>query len=80
MMPPFRSAILTQKTRHIKRCFHFVHEGQEHDGIYQLHWISCKNQLADVLTNTQPANKIDPHFSKIFYVLPDHLLFPTSGA
>ena len=69
---------LTRKTRHIECRFHFVRQGQQ-DGTHQLHWIPCENQLADVLTKTQPANKIDPHLSKIFCVLPDHLLSPTSG-
>ena len=69
---------LTRKTRHIERRFHFVRQGQQ-DGTHQLHWLPCEHQLADVLTKTQPANKIDPHLSKIFCVLPDHLLSPTSG-
>jgi hypothetical protein len=64
---------LTRKTRHIERRFHFVRQGQQ-DGIHQLHWIPCDSQLADVLTKTQPASKIDPHLTKIFCVLPDHLL------
>ena len=62
---------LTRKTHHIERRFHFVRQGQQ-DGSHQLDWIPCKNQLADVLTKTQPANKqIDPHLSiKIFCVPP----------
>jgi hypothetical protein len=40
---------LTRKTRHIKRCFHFVRQGQQ-DGIHQLHWIPCNSQLANILT------------------------------
>jgi hypothetical protein len=68
---------LTRKTRHIERRFHFVRQGQQ-EGIHQLHWIPCDFQLADVLTKTQPANKIDPHLSKIFCVLPNHMLSSTS--
>ena len=63
---------LTRKTRHIERRFHFVRQGQQ-DGIHQLHWITCEAQLADILTKTQPASKIDPHLPKIFYTLPEHL-------
>ena len=31
-------------------------------------------QLADILTKTQTSSKIDPHLSKIFCTLPDHLI------
>jgi len=64
---------LTRKTRHIERRFHFVRQGQQ-DGIHQLHWIPCDSQLADILTKTQHSGKIDPHLTKIFCVLPDHML------
>ena len=67
---------LTRKTRHIECRFHFVRQGQQ-DGTHQLHWIPYEHQLADVLTKTQPSSKIDPHLSRIFCVLPDHLLSPT---
>ena len=63
---------LTRKTRHIERRFHFVRQGQQ-DGIHQLHWITCESQLADILTKTQTASKIDPHLIKIFCILPEHL-------
>jgi hypothetical protein len=70
---------LTRKTRNIKRRFHFVRQGQQ-DGIHQLHWIPCDSQLADILTKTQLSGKIDPHLTKIFCVLPDHMISaPTSG-
>ena len=70
---------LTRKTRHIERRFHFVRQGQQ-DGIHQLHWIPCNSQLADILTKTQLSGKIDPHLTKIFCVLPDHMIStPTSG-
>jgi hypothetical protein len=70
---------LTRKTRHIERRFHFVRQGQQ-DGIHQLHWIPCDSQLADILTKTQLSGKIDPHLTKIFCVLPDHMIStPTSG-
>jgi hypothetical protein len=64
---------LTRKTRHIERRFHFVRQGQQ-DGTHQLHWIPCESQLADILTKTQTSSKIDPHLSKIFCTLPDHLI------
>ena len=65
---------LTRKTRHIERRFHFVRQGQQ-DGIHQLHWIPCDFQFADQL-----SGKIDPHLTKIFCILPDHMLSsPTSG-
>jgi hypothetical protein len=69
---------LTRKTRHIKRRFHFARQGQQ-DGIHQLHWIPCEYQLADILTKTQLASKIDPHLLKIFSKLPPHLLSPSLG-
>ena len=69
---------LTRKTRHIERRFHFVRQGQQ-EGTHQLHWIPCTYQLADVLTKTQPASKIDPHLSKIFCILPNHLLSTTTS-
>ena len=64
---------LTRKTRHIERRFHFVRQGQQ-DGTHQLHWITCESQLADILTKTQTASKIDPHLTKIFCILPEHLI------
>ena len=67
---------LTRKTRHIERRFHFVRQGQQ-DGSHQLHWIPCDSQLADILTKTQHSGKIDPHLTKIFCVLPDHMLSST---
>ena len=69
---------LTRKTRHIERRFHFVRQGQQ-DGTHQLHWIPCDSQLADILTKTQLSGKIDPHLTKIFCVLPDHMLSPSMG-
>jgi hypothetical protein len=70
---------LMRKTRHIKRCFHFVRQGQQ-DGIRQLHWIPCNSQLANILTKTQLSGKIDPHLTKIFCILPDHMIStPTLG-
>ena len=63
---------LTRKTRHIERRFHFVRQGQQ-DGTHQLHWITCESQLADILTKTQTASKINPHLTKIFSKLPEHL-------
>jgi hypothetical protein len=67
---------LTRKTCHIEQCFHFVQQGQQ-DGTHQLRWIPCESQLADILTKTQTSSKIDPHLSKIFCTLPDHLLSPS---
>ena len=64
---------LTRKTRHIERRFHFVRQGQQ-DGTHQLHWITCESQLADILTKSQTASKIDPHLAKIFCILPEHLI------
>jgi hypothetical protein len=70
---------LTRKTRHIKRRFHVIRQGQQ-EGIHQLHWIPCNSQLANILTKTQLSGKIDPHLTKIFCVLPDHMIStPTSG-
>ena len=70
---------LTRKTRHIERRFHFVRQGQQ-DGTHQLHWIPCEFQLADILTKTQAASKIDHHLIKIFCILPAHLLSTTPGS
>jgi hypothetical protein len=61
------------KTHHIKQRFHFVRQDQQ-DGIHQLHWIPCDSQLANILTKTQLSGKIDPHLTKIFCVLPDHII------
>jgi hypothetical protein len=48
--------------------------------IHQLHWIPCHSQFANILTKTQLSGKIDPHLTKIFCVLPDHMIStPTSG-
>ena len=70
---------LTQKTCHIERHFHFVRQGQQ-DGIHQLHWIPCDSQLADILPKTQLSGRIDPHFTWISCILPDHMLcLPTLG-
>jgi hypothetical protein len=70
---------LTRKARHIKQRFHFVRQGQQ-DGIHQLHWIPCNSQLANILTKMQLSGKIDPHLTKIFCVLPDHMIStPTLG-
>jgi hypothetical protein len=33
---------------------------------------SCNSQLANILTKMQLSSKIDPHLTKIFFVLPDH--------
>ena len=74
-----RNGRLTRKTRHIERRFHFVRQGQQ-DGIHQLHWIPAEYQVADILTKTQPSSKIDPQLLRIFCVLPDHMLSPTSGS
>ena len=63
---------MTRKTRHIERRFHFVRQGQQ-DGVHQLHWISGKQQLADIMTKTQAASKIDPFLPQIFYKLPSHM-------
>jgi hypothetical protein len=69
---------ITFKTRHIKRRFHCVRQGQQ-DGIHQLHWIPCNSQLANILTKMQLSGKIDPHLTMIFCVLPDHMIStPTS--
>jgi hypothetical protein len=41
---------------------------------------SCDSQLADILTKTQLSGKIDPHLTKIFCILPNHMLSsPTLG-
>ena len=69
---------LTRKTRHIERRFHYVRQGQQ-DGTHQLHWIPCEFQLADVLTKTQVASKIDPHLLKIFCKLPAHMISSSLG-
>ena len=67
---------LTQKTRHIKQCFHYVHQGQQ-DSTHQLHWMPCESQLANILTKTQVSSKIDLHMIvKVLCTLPDHMLQP----
>jgi hypothetical protein len=71
-----KSGKLTRKTRHIKRRFHYVLQGQQ-DSTHQLHWIPCNSQLADILTKTQVSSKIDLHINKVFYTLPDHMLQST---
>jgi hypothetical protein len=50
---------MTRKTRHIERSFHFFRQGQQ-DRVHQLHWVSNVHQLADIMTKTQVASKIDP--------------------
>ena len=64
---------LTKKTRHIARHFHFAHEGVMH-GLHILIWITKTCQLANVLTKTQPAAKIDPQVSIFKNQLPDFLI------
>ena len=67
-----KSGRLTRRTRHIERRFHFVRQGQE-DGNHNLHWISNEFQVADILTKTQAASKIDPQLKNVLFQLPDHL-------
>jgi hypothetical protein len=71
------SARLTKKTRHIARHFHFVREGVKR-GLHFLKWISNKAQLADVLTKTQPATKINPQVQRFMYQLPEFLVRHTT--
>ena len=68
---------LTRKTRHIERRFHYVREGQQ-NGLHALHWISQHSMLADVMTKSQAAYKIDPHLPSILFKLPAHMTIDTS--
>jgi hypothetical protein len=70
---------LTQKTRHIEQCFHYIRQGQQ-DSTHQLQWIPCESQLADILTKTQISSKIDLHIDKVLCTLPDHMLQPSNDS
>jgi hypothetical protein len=63
---------LSRKSRHIERRFEFVRQGHKM-GMHELHWLSGKYMLSDILTKSQHASKIDPHLPYIFTVLPKHL-------
>ena len=62
----------TRQNRHIQRRFHYVRQGQR-DGKHKITWICKEDQLADIMTKTQDASKIDPQFTRIMYKLPKHL-------
>jgi hypothetical protein len=68
---------LTRKTRHIERRFHYVREGQQ-SGLHQLHWIPGTSMLADIMTKSQAAYKIDPHLPSILPELPPHMTSATA--
>lgn len=68
---------LTRKTRHIERRFHFVREGQQ-NGLHTLHWIPASSMLADIMTKSQAAYKIDPHLPSILSKLPAHMTNDTA--
>jgi hypothetical protein len=68
----------TKTLQQIKHRFHFVQQGLQ-DGIYQLHWIPCNSQLANILTKMQLSGKIDPHLTTILSVLPDHDFYTNFG-
>jgi hypothetical protein len=69
---------LTRKTRHIERRFHFVKEGQQ-NGLHSLHWLPGTQMLADIMTKTQPAYKIDPHLPSCLSQLPSHMTRGTTA-
>jgi hypothetical protein len=64
---------LTRKSRHIERRYHYVKEGTA-TGMHALRWIPGDDQLADITTKTQPAEKIDPHLERALFALPAFLL------
>jgi hypothetical protein len=68
---------LTRKTRHIERRFHFVREGQQ-NGLHSLHWLPASSMLADIMTKSQAAYKIDPHLARVLHKLPKHMTSITS--
>ena len=63
---------LTRKSRHIERRFHYVREGQS-TKMHSLHWCPGEDQLADIMTKTQSADKIDPHLERTLFALPAFL-------
>jgi hypothetical protein len=67
-----KSHKFNKKSRHIARHFHFVRQGVD-DGLHEVTWVSKNVQLADIMTKTQPASKIDPHLPYIIHKLPEHL-------
>ena len=67
-----RNGKLSRKARHVERRFHFVRQGQE-SGFHSLNWVPGDLQLADILTKTQHASKIDPHLEKVMTKLPAFL-------
>jgi hypothetical protein len=67
-----KSPKLTKKTRHIARHFHFVRNGVELN-LHSLIWVSNAIQIADVLTKTQPYNKIAPMVKIFMFTLPKFL-------
>jgi hypothetical protein len=68
---------LTKKSRHIARHYHFVRQGVE-DKLHKIFWISKDIQLADILTKSQPAAKIDPHLPYVVHKLPEFLSLATT--
>lgn len=72
-----RNGRLTRKTRHIERRFHYVREGVQ-NGLHTLHWLPSSSMLADIMTKSQAAYKIDPHLPNILYKLPAHMTVDTS--
>lgn len=63
---------LTRKTRHIERRFHYVRAGEQAK-VHTLQWCPSSYMVADVMTKSQPAYKIDPHLPNFMFKLPSHM-------
>lgn len=63
---------LTKHTRHISRRFHYVREGRKMK-LHFLVWCPGRLMLADIMTKTQEASKMEPNRDKAYFRLPKHL-------
>ena len=68
-----KSGRLTRKTRHIEKRFHYVREAAQ-TNMLRIFWLPGSQMLADVMTKSQAAYKIDPHLPKILSKLPLHMI------